>query len=214
MLEKTREVLGSVRAGPASLPQPFSFLPSNNPSMETDTPSSTFSNSRVITGMVLMCIGLVLALCVLIIFCRGTWYFPALYAVLTIGTVVTFLWWLDGQDFSRDRRIIALRKEAEALPAQREQGVKKAGEEVPQSFTILPGEEPLVVETGPLYATFTHPKAITSMMLIGIGLGIALSLLITWFRDQWYMPVAFAVFALVTVFLYMFWLDRQDFGGE
>ena len=180
--------------------------------METDTPASTFSNSRVITGMVLMCIGLVLALCALIIFCRGTWYLPALYAILTIGTVVTFLWWFDGQDFSRDRRIIALRKEAEALPAQHGPGVKKAGDEVPESFTILPGEEPLVVETGPLYATFTHPKAITSMLVIGIGLGIALSLLVTWYRDQWYMPVAFAVFALVTVFLYMFWLDRQDFG--
>jgi hypothetical protein len=180
--------------------------------METDTPNSTFSNSRVITGMVLMCIGLVLALCALIIFCRGTWYLPALYAVLTIGTVVAFLWWLDGQDISRDRRIIALRREAEARPARRERSVKNAGDDVPQSFTILPGEEPLVVETGPLYETFTHPKAITSMLVIGIGLGIVLSLLVTWFRDQWYMPVAFAGFALVTVFLYMFWLDRQDFG--
>lgn len=180
--------------------------------METDTPRSTFSNSRVITGMVLMCIGLVLALCALIIFCRGTWYLPALYAVLTIGTIVAFLWWLDGEDISRDRRIIALRREAEARPAQRQRSVKNAGEEVPQSFTILHGEEPLVVETGPLYTTFTHPKAITSMLVIGIGLGIALSLLVTWYRDQWYMPVAFALFALVTVFLYMFWLDRQDFG--
>lgn len=180
--------------------------------METDTPSSTFSNSRVISGMVLMCIGLVIALCALIIFFRGTWYLPALYAVLTIGTVVIFLWWFDGQDFSRDRRFIALRKEAEALPVQHRRSMKNAKEEVPESFTILPGEEPLVVETGPLYATFTHPKAITSMLVIGIGLGIALSLLLTWFRDQWYMPVAFALFALVTVFLYMFWLDRQDFG--
>lgn len=182
--------------------------------METDTPSSTFSNSRVISGMVLMCIGLVIALCALIIFFRGTWYLPALYAVLTIGTVVTFLWWLDGQDFSRDRRFIALRKEAEALPVQHGRNMKNANDEVPESFTILPGEEPLVVETGPLYATFTHPKAITSMLVIGIGLGIALSLLVTGFRDQWYMPVAFALFALVTVFLYMFWLDRQDFGEE
>ena len=94
--------------------------------METDTPASTFSNSRVITGMVLMCIGLVLALCALIIFCRGTWYLPALYAILTIGTVVTFLWWFDGQDFSRDRRIIALRKEAEATSCTARTGCEKS----------------------------------------------------------------------------------------
>lgn len=183
--------------------------------METDTPSSTFSNSRVITGMVLMCIGLVIALCVLIIFCRGTWYLPALYAVLTIGTVVAFLCWLDVQDFSKDRRMVALRRDAEARTVKSDQGIKKAGqEEIPESFTILPGKEPLIVETGPLYATFTQPKVITSMLLIGIGLGLALSLLISQFRDQWYMPVAFALFALVTIFLYMYWLDRQDFGEE
>lgn len=183
--------------------------------MDTGTPNSTFTNPRVVTGMVLMSIGLVLALCVLIIFCRGTWYLPALFTALTIGTVVAYAWWLDGQDFSRDRSTVAPSPEAGAGPANNDQGMKKAGrEEIPQSFTILPGKEPLIVETGPLYDTFTHPKAVTSMLLIGIGLGLALSLLISQFRGQWYMPVAFAVFALATIFLYMAWLDRQDFGEE
>jgi hypothetical protein len=183
--------------------------------METDTPKSTFSSPRVLAGMVLMCIGLVIALCVLIIFCRGTWYLPALFAALTIGTVVAYLCWLDVQDFSREPRTAASRPEADARPAISDPGKKETiREETPQSFTILPGEEPLIVETGPLYSTFTHPRAVTSMLLIGIGMGLALSLLISQFRGQWYMPVAFAVFALATIFLYMYWLERQDFGDE
>ena len=183
--------------------------------MDTGTASSTFANPRVLAGMVLMSIGLVIALCVLIIFFRGTWYLPALFAALTIGMVVAYLWWLDGQDFSRGTSTVAPRPEMGVCPAKHDPGMNKEGQkEIPQSFTILPGKEPLIVETGPLYDTFTHPKAITSMLLIGIGLGLALSLLISQFRDQWYMPVAFAVFALVTIFLYMYWLDRQDFGDE
>jgi hypothetical protein len=183
--------------------------------MDTGTPHSSFTNPRVVMSMVFMCIGLVIALCVLIIFCRGTWYLPALFVALTVSMVVAYLWWLDGQDFSKDSSVVALRKEADARTAKTGLAVKEAGqEEIPESFTILPGKEPLVVETGPLYATFTHPKAITSMLLTGIGLGLALSLLISQFRGQWYMPVAFAIFALVTVFLYMIWLDRQDFGDE
>jgi hypothetical protein len=184
--------------------------PTNLP-MESGTPNSTFTNPRVVSAMVLMCIGLVIALCVLIVFCRGTWYLPALFVALTIGTVVAYLWWLDNQDF-RDRSAAVPRPEADLRPVA-QQGVTQPGrEKIPESFTILPGKEPLVVETGPLYDTFTHPKAVTSMLLIGIGLGLALSFLISQFRGQWYMPVAFAILALVTVFLYMFWLDRQDFG--
>jgi hypothetical protein len=183
--------------------------------MDTGTASSTFSNPRVLAGMVFMSIGLVIALCVLIIFFRGTWYLPALFAALTISMVVAYLWWLDGQDFSSDRRTVAPLPEADVRTVKSDPAVKDAGrKETPQSFTILPGKEPLTVETGPLYDTFTHPKAVTSMLLIGIGLGLALSLLINQFRGQWYMPVAFAAFALVTVFLYMAWLDRQDFGDE
>jgi hypothetical protein len=181
--------------------------------MDTGTPTTPFANPRMVMSMVLMSIGLVIALCVLIIFCRGTWYLPALFVALTVGTVTVYLWWLDGQDFSRGTSPVAPRMEADAGLAKNDQGMHTAGQkEIPQSFTILPGKEPLIVETGPLYDTFTHPKAITSMLLIGIGLGLALSLLISQFRGQWYMPVAFAVFALVTIFLYMYWLDRQDFG--
>jgi hypothetical protein len=182
--------------------------------METGISHPAFSNRRVVTGIVLMCIGLVIALCALIIFCRGTWYLPALYAILTVGTVVAFLCWLDAEDFSRDQRIISLRKETTTPLIHNRSDVKGAREEAPRSFTILPGNEPLVVETAPLYTTFTHPRAVTSMLLIGIGLGLALSFLISQFQGQWFMPVAFAAFALVTIYLYMFWLEHQDFERD
>jgi hypothetical protein len=67
------------------------------------------------------------------------------------------------------------------------------------------------MDTEALYATFTHPRVVTSMLLLGIGLGLALSVLMRLFWGQWYLPVAFAALALGTVIVYMVWLDRQDF---
>jgi len=62
-----------------------------------------------------------------------------------------------------------------------------------------------------MYTTFTHPKVVTSMLLVGIGLGLALSALLYLFSRAWFLPVAFAAVVLGTVILYMIWLDRQDF---
>jgi hypothetical protein len=70
------------------------------------------------------------------------------------------------------------------------------------------------MDTEALYATFTHPKVVTSMLLIGIGLGLALSVLMSLFRDEWYLPVVLASVCLGTVLLYMVWLDRQDFRDD
>jgi hypothetical protein len=67
------------------------------------------------------------------------------------------------------------------------------------------------MDTDALYATFTHPKVVTSMLLVGIGLGLALSVLMNLFWGQWFLPVAFAALALGTVIVYMVWLDRQEF---
>jgi len=65
-----------------------------------------------------------------------------------------------------------------------------------------------------LYATFTNPKVVTSMLLLGIGLGILLSLLMRYLSGQWYMPAAFVAICAVTAIVYMYWLDRQDWREE
>jgi hypothetical protein len=70
------------------------------------------------------------------------------------------------------------------------------------------------MDTEALYTTFTHPKVVTSMLLIGIVLGLALSMLMHMFRGQWFLPVAFAALVLVIAVLYMAWLDQQEFRNE
>jgi len=62
-----------------------------------------------------------------------------------------------------------------------------------------------------IYSTFTHPKVVTSMLLVGIGLGLALSTLVFFFTGTWFLPVTSAAVVLGTVIIYMIWLDRQDF---
>jgi uncharacterized membrane protein len=66
------------------------------------------------------------------------------------------------------------------------------------------------MDTGQLYLLFTNPKVITSMLLLGIGLGILLSLLVQHLAGQWYMPVSFVAVCLLSALAYMYWLDRQD----
>ena len=70
------------------------------------------------------------------------------------------------------------------------------------------------MDTEALYATFTHTRVVTSMLLIGIGLGLALSVLMRFFSGEWYLPVVLAAACLGTVLLYMVWLDRQDFRDD
>ena len=70
------------------------------------------------------------------------------------------------------------------------------------------------MDTAALYTTFTHPKVVTSMLLIGIGLGLALSVLMSLLWGEWYLPVVLTAVCLGTVLLYMVWLDRQDFRDD
>ncbi len=67
------------------------------------------------------------------------------------------------------------------------------------------------MDTQQLYATFTNQKVVTSMLLLGIGLGIVLSAMLRYLTGLWYMPVAFVALCLATALLYGWWLDRQDF---
>ena len=65
-----------------------------------------------------------------------------------------------------------------------------------------------------LYVTFTNSKVITSMLLLGICLGIILSALIRYWSGRWYMPTVFVAICTVTAIAYMYWLDRQDFRDD
>lgn len=68
------------------------------------------------------------------------------------------------------------------------------------------------MDTTTPYAIFTHPKVVTSMLLIGIGL--ALSLMMRFFEGQWYLPVASTALCLSTMLVYIHRLDLQDFRGD
>ena len=65
-----------------------------------------------------------------------------------------------------------------------------------------------------LYDTFTNKKIITSMILLGIGLGLVFSALIRYLAGKWYMPTAFVGICLGVAIVYMYWLDRQDWRDE
>ncbi len=65
-----------------------------------------------------------------------------------------------------------------------------------------------------LYTTFTHPRVITSMLILGIVLGIVLSLFVQHFAGQWWMPTAFVGICLVVAVGYMYWLDRQELRDD
>ena len=66
------------------------------------------------------------------------------------------------------------------------------------------------MNTQQLYNTFTNPKVVTSMLLVGIVLGLVLSALVKYFSGEWYMPTAFVAICLIVALAYMYWLDRQD----
>jgi hypothetical protein len=65
-----------------------------------------------------------------------------------------------------------------------------------------------------LYVTFTNTKVVTSMLILGICLGLVLSSLMRYLAGQWYMPTAFVGICLVVAIVYMYWLDRQDWRDE
>ena len=65
-----------------------------------------------------------------------------------------------------------------------------------------------------LYNTFTNPTVVTSMLLLGIGLGIVLSALVRYWSGLWYMPAVFVAICAVTAMVYGYWLDRQGLREE
>ena len=70
------------------------------------------------------------------------------------------------------------------------------------------------MDTSQLYATFTNQKVVTSMLLLGIGLGIVLSALLRFLAGVWYLPALFVAICAVTALVYGWWLDTQDFRDD
>ena len=70
------------------------------------------------------------------------------------------------------------------------------------------------MDTSQLYNTFTNPRIVTSMLLLGILLGIVLSALLHYLAGVWYMPVLFVGICLGTVIVYGWWLEKQDWQED
>ena len=81
-------------------------------------------------------------------------------------------------------------------------------------FPSPPNNRMRTMDIDALYDTFTNPKVVTSMLLLGIGLGILLSALVRYWADRWYMPAVFVAICTVTAVLYVYWLDRQDWRED
>ena len=53
-----------------------------------------------------------------------------------------------------------------------------------------------------LYVTFTNKKVVTSMLILGIGLGLVLSAMTRYLAGKWYMPTAFVGVCLFVAIVY------------
>jgi hypothetical protein len=186
------------------LPGPFSpnllsSPPPNNPiTMDTDALYATFTHPKVVTSMLLIGIGLGLALSALLRMLQGQWYLPVAFAVLALGIIVLYMAWLDLQD----------------LPDEQGTGIRPepGRENVQKTVLVHATSQPEITDTPSRYAVFTNPRVIASIFLLGIGLGIALCILIILFRGTWYLPALSAAITIGMVVAYLCWLDGQDFS--
>jgi membrane protein implicated in regulation of membrane protease activity len=168
--------------------------------MDTDALYATFTHPKVVTSMLLIGIGLGLVLSALLRLFWGQWYLPVAFAALSLGTVVLYMVWLDRQDI-QDERETGLRDE---------QGQEK----IQKPVLVRPDSPPVITDAPARFAIFTNPRIVTSMLLLGIGLGIVLCVLIILFRGTWYLPALFAAITIGTVAAYLYWLDGQDFRDD
>jgi hypothetical protein len=165
--------------------------------MDTDALYTTFTHPKVVTSMLLLGIGLGLVLSALMRFFWGQWYLPVAFAALALFTVILYMAWLDRLDFRDGQKT--------DLPEQG-QGIN------PAPLIVPPAPWPAITDPPSLYATFSDPRVVTSIFVLGIGLGIALCVLIILFRGTWYLPALFAALTIGMVSAYLYWLDGQDFS--
>jgi hypothetical protein len=165
--------------------------------MDTDALYNTFTHPKVVTSMLLIGIVLGLALSMLMRMFQGQWFLPIAFAALALGIAVLYMAWLDQQEF---------RNELETDPRH-----EPGRGETKKPFSVFPASLPLMMDTARRSTIFTNPRVVRSMLFLGVGLCIALCLLIVLFRGTWYLPALVVAFTLGTVVAYLYWLDRQDF---
>jgi hypothetical protein len=168
--------------------------------MDTDALYATFTHPKVVTSMLLIGIGLGLALSVLMRFFWGQWYLPVGMAAVGLGTMLVYMVWLDRQEFQNGQ-------ETGLLDEQESSGI-------PKTRIVLPARQPVIPDPSARNAIFTNPRVITSMIFLGIGLGIALCALIILFRRTWYLPALVAALTMGSAVGYLYWLDGQDFRDD
>jgi hypothetical protein len=168
--------------------------------MDTDTLYATFTHPKVVTSMLLVGIGLGLALSVLMTLFSGQWYLPVMFAAIALLTAVLYMAWLDRQDF----------------PSELEPGLRNEPGQAttPQPAAVPSASRPVNTDPSLRYAVFTSPRVVSSIILLGIGLGLVLCVLIILFRGTWYLPALFCALTVGMAAVYLYWLDGQDFTKD
>jgi hypothetical protein len=165
--------------------------------MDTDALYDTFTHPKVVTSMLVIGIGLGLALSVMMRLLWGQWYLPVTFAALALLTVVLYMVWLDRQDIRVDQETDLLDDPGQAIN--------------PEPVIVLPAHLRVTTDSPARSFIFTNPRVVVSIFLLGIGLGIALCVLIILFRGTWYLPALFAALTIGLVVAFLYWLDGQDF---
>ena len=169
--------------------------------MDTGSLYATFTHPKVVTSMLLVGIGLGLLLSVLMVLLAGQWYLPVAFVLLAFLTLGLYMAWLDRQDLGDELE-------------QRPRDMPGVAGNIPVSGVTVPAAVRPAAEPPVRSAILLAPKAIASILLLGIGLGLVLCVLIILFIGTWYLPALFAICAVGMVAGYLYWLDGQSFPKE
>lgn len=164
--------------------------------MDTAALYNTFTHPKVVTSMLLAGIGLGLLLSAFLYFFQGTWFLPAGFAAVILGTVIIYMVWLDRQEFRADEVV-----------SPDISGEVPAGKRV-----LIRADIPVDIDTRSGSILFSDKRVILSMLLLALGLGIAVCIAIIFFRGTWFLPALVAALTIGTVTGYLCWLDGLEPG--
>ena len=175
-----------------SVPESFIVHPAKQRViMDTAALYNTFTHPKVVTSMLLAGIGLGLLLSGLRFFFQGTWFLPAGFAAVILGTVIIYMVWLDRQEFRMDE--VVSPDKSVAVPAGK--GV------------LIRAERPVDTDIRSGSPLFSDTRVIISMLALAIGLGFAVCVVVILFRGTWFLPALITALTIGTVTIYLCWLD-------